>query len=204
MSQVLLGFRNLSVRIAIFVALAASLVWFLGGSLFPRPDRVVHGVVDIGRAGEGLGKVRLVEVVHPLASLPSERVTFDLEVAGEGVGAAIGFDSFQRCATLPVLVEAGSLTSVPDASAFRTAYFVARKSGETAWSVYAMQGYEACPSELYSYPDRLEAERQLARAVAGLSVQGPVLDPVQAAKQRARVLEPDDDAADAAAETPSK
>jgi len=35
-SQVLLGVRNLSLRIAVFVALAAALAWFLGGELFPR------------------------------------------------------------------------------------------------------------------------------------------------------------------------
>ncbi len=204
MSQVLLGFRNLSVRIAIFVALAALLVWFLGGSLFPRPDRVVRGVVDIGRAGEGLGKLRLVEIVHPVASLPDERVTWTVEVSGESVSSTLGIDHFKPCGTLPVLVDAGSLVSVPDATAFRTAYFVARPAGETKWSVYALGGYETCPRELHAYADRLEAERQIARVVAGLTVQ----EPEQAMKQRARILQAgdvhNDDTTDAKAETPSK
>jgi hypothetical protein len=171
-SQVLLGVRNLSVRIAIFVVLAALLVWFLGGSLFPRADEVVRGTVDVGRAGEGLASVRLVEIIHPLSTLPSERVTFAVEVAGEGVAAALG-GGFVRCETLPVLVEAGSLVSVADATAFRTAYFAARRSGTADWSVFALGGYEACPRELHAYSDRFEAERQIARAGAGLSIQDP-------------------------------
>ncbi len=173
MSQVLLGVRNLSVRIAVFVVLAALLVWFLGGSLLPRANEIVVGTVDVGRAGEGLGRVRLVEVVHPRASLPSERVTFAVEAEGEGVASSIGLDGFERCTTLPVLVEAGSLVSVADASAFRRAYFVARQAGGTDWSLYAIGGYESCPREVHAYPDRYEAERQLARLVAGLEAQDP-------------------------------
>ncbi len=175
MSQVLLGVRNLSVRIAIFVALAALLVWFLGGSLFPRPDVVVWSTVDVGRAGEGLGKVRLVEIVHPRASLPSERVTFGIEATAGAAGSRYGFDSFERCTTLPTLVEAGSLTSVADSSAYRVAYFVARHAGSQTWSVYEIGGYESCPRELHAYPDRFEAERQIARVQAGLSVQEPTV-----------------------------
>lgn len=168
MSQVLLGVRNLSVRIAIFVVLAAILVWFLGGSLFPRADRIVRGTVEIGRAGEGLAEMRLVEVVHPASTLPSERVTFDVEVTGGAV-----LKSFDRCTTLPTIVEAGSLVSVADPSAFRTAYFVARKADGETWTLFALGGYESCPREIHTYADRLEAERQLARVVAGLEPQAP-------------------------------
>ena len=175
MSQVLLGVRNLSVRIAIFVALAALLVWFLGGSLFPRPDVVVWSTVDVGRAGEGLGKVRLVEIVHPRASLPSERVTFGIEATAGAAGSRYGFDSFERCTTLPTIVEAGSLVSVADPSAYRTAYFVARHAGSDAWNLYEIGGYASCPRALHAYPDRFEAERQIARVQAGLSVQEPTV-----------------------------
>lgn len=184
MSQVLLGVRNLSVRIAIFVALAAVFVWFLGGSLFPRPDAIVHATVEFGRAGEGLGQVRLVEIVHPASTLPSERVVWIVEVAGEGVGYAIGLSRFEPCAAMPVLVDAGGLVSVADAAAFRTAYFAGRRAGSDAWSVFAIGGYERCPRELHAYPDRLEAERQIARVVAGLEVQ----EPAAAAAGREAVL----------------
>ena len=172
MSQVLLGVRNLSVRIAIFVLLAAVLVWFLGGSLFPRADEIVRGTVDVGRAGEGAGRVHLVEVVHPRSTLPSERVTFAVEAEGEGIASTLG-DGFERCTTLPTIVEAGSLVSVADPSAYRTAYFVARHAGSDAWNLYEIGGYEGCPRALYAYPDRFEAERQIARVQAGLSVQDP-------------------------------
>ena len=181
MSQVLLGVRNLSVRIAIFVALAAVFVWILGGSLFPRPDAILHGTVEVGRAGEGLGRVRLVEIVHPLSTLPSERVVWILEVEGD---TPLGYSRFEPCATMPVLVNAGGLVSIPDESAFRTAYFAGRKAGSDAWSVFAIGGYESCPRELHAYPDRLEAERQIARAVAGLEIQ----DPATAASARDAVL----------------
>ena len=172
MSQVLLGVRNLSVRIAIFVLLAAVLVWFLGGSLFPRADEIVRGTVDVGRAGEGAGRVRLVEVVHPRSTLPSERVTFAVEAEGEGIASTLG-DGFERCTTLPTIVEAGSLVSVADPSAYRTAYFVARHAESDAWNLYEIGGYASCPRALHAYPDRFEAERQIARVQAGLSVQDP-------------------------------
>ncbi|MFM1869045.1 MAG: hypothetical protein RL591_2453 [Planctomycetota bacterium] len=172
MSQVLLGVRNLSVRIAIFVVLAAILVWFLGGSLFPRADEIVRGTVDVGRAGEGAGRVRLIEVVHPRSTLPSERVTFAVEAEGEGIASTLG-DGFERCTTLPTIVEAGSLVSVADPSAYRTAYFVARHAGSDAWNLYEIGGYEGCPRALHAYPDRFDAERQIARVQAGLSVQDP-------------------------------
>lgn len=184
MSQVLLGVRNLSVRVAIFVVLAAILVWFLGGSLFPRADRIVRGTVEIGRAGEGLGEMRLVEVVHPASTLPAERVTFDVEVTNGAI-----LKPYDRCTTLPMIVEAGSLVSVADASAFRTAYFVARKADGTAWTLFALGGYESCPRELHAYADRLEAERQLARVVAGLEAQ----DPADAAAARDATLRAGDD-----------
>jgi len=173
-SQVLLGVRNLSVRIAIFVLLAAVLVWFLGGSLFPRADEIVRGTVDVGRAGEGAGRVRLIEVVHPRSTLPSERVTFAVEAEGEGIASTLG-DGFERCTTLPTIVEAGSLVSVADPSAYRTAYFVARHAGSDAWNLYEIGGYAGCPRALHAYPDRFEAERQIARAQAGLPVQEPAV-----------------------------
>ena len=37
MGQVVLGFRSLAVKLAVFVALATVLAWILGGTLWPRP-----------------------------------------------------------------------------------------------------------------------------------------------------------------------
>jgi hypothetical protein len=110
--------------------------------------------------------------VHPRSTLPSERVTFAVEAEGEGIASTLG-DGFERCTTLPTIVEAGSLVSVADPSAYRTAYFVARHAGSDAWNLYEIGGYAGCPRALHAYPDRFEAERQIARAQAGLPVQEP-------------------------------
>lgn len=44
--QVALGLRSLLVRSAIFFVLAAALAWALGGTLFPRPERVEWPTVE--------------------------------------------------------------------------------------------------------------------------------------------------------------
>lgn len=163
MSQVLLGFRNLAVRIAIFVALAAVLVWFLGGSLLPKPTRIVHGEVEVGRAGEGLGSVRLVQVIHPIESLPSERQTWHVESDASG--------GWSACEKQAVWTEVTPLVAVRDDTGFGVAWFSARSAGGSDWTVHSIGGYEVCPNSHGAFPDRLEAERQIARVVAGLPVQ---------------------------------
>ena len=62
MSQVLLGFRNLALRIAIFVVLAAILAWLLGGNLFARNTVIALGTASTG-AGDGPVEVRIEQVV---------------------------------------------------------------------------------------------------------------------------------------------
>ncbi|MFZ4749714.1 MAG: hypothetical protein ACOYMM_04295 [Phycisphaerales bacterium] len=163
MSQVLLGVRNLSFRIAVFVALAAALVWFLGGSLLPKPTRILHGEVEVGRAGEGLGRVRLVQVIHPIESLPSERQTWHVESDASG--------DWSACEKQAVWTEVTPLVAVRDGTGFGVAWFSARSAGGDAWTVHSIGGYEACPNTHGSFADRLEAERQIARVVAGLPVQ---------------------------------
>jgi hypothetical protein len=164
-SQVLLGFRNLAVRIAVFVALAAALVWFLGGSLLPKPTRILHGDAEVGRAGEGLGRVRLVQVIHPVESLPSERQTWHVETNANG--------SWSPCEQQPVWTAVSDLRVVRDGSGFGVAWFAARAAGSDDWTVYSIGGYEACPKAQVTVADRLEAERQLARVGASLPLQGP-------------------------------
>lgn len=50
MGQVALGLRSLLVKLAIFFGLAAALVWVLGGTLFPRPVRVLYPAVEFAGA----------------------------------------------------------------------------------------------------------------------------------------------------------
>lgn len=163
MSQVLLGFRNLAVRIAVFVALAAVLVWFLGGSLLPKPTRILHGDAEVGRAGDGLGRVRLVQVIHPVESLPAERQTWHIETNANG--------SWSACEQQPVWTEVSELMVARDGSGFGVAWFAARTAGSDQWTIYSIGRYEACPEAQASVADRLEAERQLARVGASLPLQ---------------------------------
>ena len=176
MSQVLLGVRNLSLRIAVFVALAAALGWFLGGNLLPKPTRIVGDEHEVGRAGEGLGRVRLVQVIHPPESLPSERQTWHIETTANG--------EWSQCEKQPTWTDAGSARVVRDGTGFGVAWFAARTAGSETWTVYSIGGYEACPKAQATVPDRLEAERQLARVSVGL----PVQSAEQSGAARDRVL----------------
>ena len=168
MSHVLLGFRNLALRIAIFVALAAVLVWFLGGSLLARPETVTVATATVGRQGEGLAEIRLVQIVHPSSSLPSERITWHVEARD---GARGVFGSFRPCEGQDLLVDASALVEVLPDGITPEAWFAGRPAGGTAWRLYRMGAYAECPEERGAYPDRLEAERQLARIAAGLPLQ---------------------------------
>jgi hypothetical protein len=83
MGQLALGLRSLLVKAAIFFLLAAALAWALGGTLFPRPARILFPGVEFSGA---LWQVRLsVGGEHPgeawyelVRSSPGER----LEVVG--------------------------------------------------------------------------------------------------------------------------
>ncbi len=181
MSQVLLGFRNLALRIAIFVALAAVLVWFLGGSLLARPDTVTVGNATVGRQDAGLAEIRLVQVVHPTSSLPSERITWHVESRD---GARGVFGSFRPCEGQDLLVDATPLVEVLPDGITPEAWFAGRPAGSRAWRLYRMGAYADCPEERGEYPDRLEAERQLARIATGR----PLQPAAEAAAAREAVL----------------
>jgi len=83
MGQLALGLRSLVVKAAIFFLLAAALAWVLGGTLFPRPARVLYQGVEFSGA---LWQVRLsVGGEHPneawyelVRTAPGER----MEVVG--------------------------------------------------------------------------------------------------------------------------
>jgi len=168
-SQVLLGFRNLALRIAIFVVLAAILAWLLGGNLFAR-----NTVIPIGTATTGLGDgrmdVRLEQVIPPAASLPSDAYFFRVAtVDGEDFRAKWKEhgERFARCSPL-VEVDAGG----PE----RAVWFAAEplKDGGGAsgvWRVYRVTPYASGPETMLEVADRLEAERQLARVKAGMPLQ---------------------------------
>lgn len=173
MSQVLLGFRNLAFRAAIFVALAALLVWFLGGSLFARESVLVLGAASTGTAS-GEVDVRLEQVVLPATELASDRIF--LRVAIGEPGALGRSASARNCTTQDRLAEATNLFVADPGGTSRAVWFagepLAAGGGRTGvWRVYRVSPYSACPETLLEVSDRLEAERQLARVKAGLPLQ---------------------------------
>jgi len=70
MGQVILGFRSLLVKIAVFVAMASMLAWILGGTLWPKTAvRIVGEPVELG----GRRLVLVDQIGGPL-----DRATFGL------------------------------------------------------------------------------------------------------------------------------
>lgn len=164
MSQVLLGVRNLALRIAIFVVLAAILVWILGGSLFARNQVIALGTATTG-AGEGRVDVRLEQVIAPKTDLPSDRMYFRVGFDGEG-----GKGESDR------LAQASPLLGVDAGGIDRAVWFAGEplKDGGGAsgvWCVYRITPYATKPELMLEVADRLEAERQLARVKAGMPLQ---------------------------------
>ena len=76
MGQVILGFRSLLVKIAVFVVMAAMLAWILGGTLWPKTAvRVVGKAVEI----DGRTLVLVDQIGGPL-----DRATFGLATRRDG------------------------------------------------------------------------------------------------------------------------
>lgn len=160
MSQVLLGVRNLSLRIAVFVALAAALAWFLGGELFPRAKSLA------GSSVSGAGVSARVVLWYTPDGLVSERAHWRLEVdAGTG---ARRVEPAWTAATEPVVAADG------------TVFIGGLASG--SWSIWSVRASNpaadgASPAStlnataVATFSDRLEVERQLARIAAGLPIQ---------------------------------
>ncbi len=151
MSQVLLGVRNLSLRIAVFVALAAALAWFLGGELFPRAKSLPRGLVTDN------GVSARVVMWYTPDGLVSERTQWRLEVdAGSGPKPVAPAWSE---ATDPVITADGRV------------HVGALANG--VWGVWSVDPNGAAPTALVSatFGDRLEVERQVARLAFGLPLQ---------------------------------
>lgn len=154
MSQVLLGVRNLSLRIAVFVALAAALAWFLGGELFPRAKSLA------GSAVSGAGVSARVVLWYTPDGIVSERAQWRLEIDAGGGPRRV--EPAWTAATEPV-IDAGG-----------TVFIGGLTNGNwTIWSIRAAEStaetIPATPIAVFS--DRLEVERQLARVAAGLPLQ---------------------------------
>lgn len=157
MGQFLLGLRSLFLRLAIFVLFAAILVWFLGGNLTAEPVIVRHGSVPCAT-----GYARVVQVIPPLESLPSEREIWQVEVSPNGE------DDWRTMPSERILVRATDLTRAPDGML----YFAGASSGLKEWTIFALDCATGALSVRSSgYAASLEVERQLARLGRGLPVQ---------------------------------
>lgn len=182
MSQVLLGFRNLALRIAIFVVLAAILVWLLGGNLFARNTVIQLGIASTG-VGDGRVEAQLQQVILPKTDLSSDRVFFRVRIDGDAKPSA----AEQRFAHVSPLVE------VDPGGLNRAVWFAgeplqASGGASGVWRVYRVTPYATAPETMLEVADRLEAERQLARVKAGM----PLQNADAAAGAREAVLEAGD------------
>lgn len=173
MSQVALGLRSLVIKLAIFVAMAALLAWALGGTLWPRPERVRSNIValsddpakgnrvwyaidtDVGGREKGQTSATLVRLKP---SRGTHSVTPVLPVPAE--------DDEER----EIWDEAIAPVPVGPVDAAKEMWVAARVRGTPGWRLVRV-GIGGDVLERIEVPDRLEVERQLARVRAGLPVQ---------------------------------
>jgi hypothetical protein len=152
MGQVALGFRSLFIRLAIFVVMAALLAWTLGGTLFPRAEIADGPAVRWNdatwRLRLSLGGERRGLLRWSLLRQEGERDAEEWPLAG-----------FERW------VEASGPVALDD-----RLYIAFRDHSASSWTLAAIT---ATGFDTVALPDRLEAERQLARLRNGLPPQSP-------------------------------
>ncbi len=179
MGQVILGFRSLIIKLALFFLFAALLAWALGGTLFPRPeviefDSILFGghrwywKVSVG--GRDPGKGRMIWQFMKSG---------DEEESPTVVGAT-------------TWVEAAGPVVVGESLYFGA---LASRNPNEFWRIERIdESLEVIEETLM--PDRLAVERQLARLAEGLTLQDK--DAILA--QRSQVLDPPVESADEEAE----
>lgn len=143
MGQLALGLRSLLVKAAVFFAMAALLAWVLGGTLFPRPERVE--LPPVAFAGK---------VWHVRLSVGGDRpgqIRYELMAAPtNGKPEAVG----------PEFAEASSPVVTGDALVIGMRRFPADGG---AWVLRRFDATGAEHAEVL--PDRLAIERSLAELV---------------------------------------
>lgn len=165
MGQLALGFRSLLIRLALFFLFAMLLAWALGGTLWPRPERVSYDPVHFdGRAwfwqlavgGDQPGVARWTMMV---TDPEDDRV--------ERADERTWFEPAGPVATESAIYYGGRLSVDEDGWHLRRVHALGR-------------------SEMQVLPDRLALEHQLARLAAGL----PLQDAEEIQRQRPLLLEP--------------
>lgn len=176
MGQVILGFRSLLIKLALFVLFAALLAWALGGTLFPRPEVKEFDSIfysghrwywKVSMGGKVPGRDRIAWELMMVAE-PSEETP-------EAVGQQSWVDGVG-----PLVVNNGL-------------YFAALASHNPNehWRIERIDDSLKIVEE-YIMPDRLAVEQQLARLGAGLPIQD--METIQG--QRGVVLDPSGESAE--------
>ena len=179
MGQVILGFRSLIIKLALFFLFAALLAWALGGTLFPRPEVIEfesilfgnhrwYWKVSVGGRDPGQGRV-IWQLMKSGDDDESPAVVGDTAWV-DGAGPVVVGESLYY----------GALAS---------------RNLNEFWRIERIDETLEVIEEMLM-PDRLAVERQLARLSEGLSLQ----DMETILAQRSRVLDPPDESADEEAE----
>ena len=175
MGQVILGFRSLIIKLALFFLFAALLAWALGGTLFPRPEVIEfesilfgnhrwYWKVSVGGREPGQGRV-IWQFMKSGDDDESPAVVGDTAWV-DGAGPVVVGESLYY----------GALAS---------------RNLNEFWRIERIDETLEVIEEMLM-PDRLAVERQLARLSEGLSLQ----DMETILAQRSRVLDPPDESAD--------
>ena len=165
MGQVALGFKNLLIKAAVFVIMAALLAWILGGELLPRPELVEMPPVRFA------GKEYFWQL--SVGGRQRGRMVWRMMAAENGASAE-PFDELQWTEVAGPIVASDGL------------YYAGRASEDERqlWKLVRIEASGAITP--FPLPDRLAVERQLARLQRGL----PVQDSDAIDKQRSVVLDP--------------
>jgi hypothetical protein len=164
MGQVALGFRSLAIKGAVFFALAALLVWILGGKLFPRPEIAdAAGVQFAGREW-----------------------FWRLAVGGDRPGSAVwSLMTVEKDGPAPVDQRIWSDVAGPIVAGDELLY-AGRVAGERQASWLLVRRDDRGQITDVPMPDRLAVEQQFERLRHGL----PLQDEPTILRQREAVLDP--------------
>jgi len=182
MGQVILGFRSLLIKLALFVVFAALLAWALGGTLFPRPEvkefeSILFGghrcYWKVSMGGNDPGRGRIVWQFMAAGPDGQDPAPIGMKTWVEGAGPIAVDDN---------LYYAGLASHHP----------------QELWRIERIDESLAIVEE-YLLPDRLAVEQQLARLQQGLEVQG--VRTIEA--QRGLVLDPPGHSVEEEAREPS-
>ncbi|UCD76133.1 MAG: hypothetical protein JSV91_04265 [Phycisphaerales bacterium] len=165
MGQVALGFKNLLIKVAVFVIMAALLAWVLGGELLPRPE-----VVDMSPV-RFAGKEYFWQL--SVGGRQRGRMVWRMMVA-EDAGRSHPMDNVLWTEVAGPIVASDGLCYAGRAS----------QDERQLWKLVLVEASGVMTA--FPLPDRLAVERQLARLQRGLPVQSAeTID-----QQRSIVLDP--------------